>query len=219
VFEILIRYEAAFLAGLAVTLKLTGLVWTLGLALGTVMGVAASRLRRIAGYPLRLLGFVLSGIPILVLLFWLHYPAQAVIDIVVPPFYTAALTLTLVNTFGVTEIVREALSSLPREFLEAAQVSGLSRRDTVLRIQLPLILRHVVPALLMLQVGVLHMTLFASLISVEEIFRVAQRVNAQVYRPIAVYSAVALFFLLISLPLNGVALTLRRKYARDFSER
>ena len=34
------------------------------------------------------------------------------------------------------------------------------------------------PPLLLLQVSMLHTTLFASLISVEEIFRVAQRINA-----------------------------------------
>ncbi len=69
------------------------------------------------------------------------------------------------------------------------------------------------------QVNMLHMTLFASLISVEEVFRVAQRVNALEYRPVEIYSALGLFFLLLSLPLTGLAIILREKYGRDISEK
>ena len=65
----------------------------------------------------------------------------------------------------------------------------------------------------------LQATLFASLISVDEIFRVAQRINAVEYKPVEVYTALALFFLLVCLPLNGVALLLRHRFGHDLSER
>src|SRR5205823_5976573 len=103
--------------------------------------------------------------------------------------------------------------------LIAAQVCGLSTRETALKIQLPLVLQQSLPGLLMLQINMLQATLFASLISVEEIFRVAQRINATVYRPVQIYTALALFFLLICLPLNGVALWLKYRYTRDLSEK
>ena len=56
----------------------------------------------------------------------------------------------------------------------------------------PIVLRQMIPGLLMIQVTMLQSTLFASLISVDEIFRVAQRINAVVYRPIEVYTALGL---------------------------
>ena len=64
----------------------------------------------------------------------------------------------------------------------------------------------------------LHTTLFASLISVEEIFRVAQRINAQIYKPVEIYTALGIFFLAISLPLNGLALWLPERFTRNTSE-
>ena len=64
----------------------------------------------------------------------------------------------------------------------------------------------------------LHTTLFASLISVEEIFRVAQRINAQIYRPVEIYTALGVFFLAVSLPVNGFAFWLKHKFTRDMSE-
>jgi ABC-type amino acid transport system permease subunit len=87
-----------------------------------------------------------------------------------------------------------------------------------MNIQLPLIFRQVLPGLLLLQVMMLHTTLFASLISVEEIFRVAQRINAQIYRPVEIYTALGVFFLMVSLPINGFALWFKAKFTRDISE-
>jgi ABC-type amino acid transport system permease subunit len=79
-------------------------------------------------------------------------------------------------------------------------------------------LRQIIPSLLSLQVNMLQLTLFASFISVEEIFRVSQRINALIYKPIEIYTALAILFLIICLPLNGLALWLKKEYTRDISE-
>ncbi|MCB9987993.1 MAG: ABC transporter permease subunit [Rhodospirillales bacterium] len=218
VFDILIKYYPAFLNGLAVSLQLSAIIWSVGIICGSALGLAGTRFKRSVGIPSRMFSFLLSGIPILVFLFWLHYPAQAVFEVVIDPFFTAALTLSIVNIFGVADIVRGALADFPQQYLTAAKVTGLTRRQTIFKIQLPLILRQILPGLLMLQVVMLHTTLFASLISVEEIFRVAQRINAQIYRPVEIYTALGLFFLAVSLPINGFALWLRARFTRDMSE-
>jgi ABC-type amino acid transport system permease subunit len=218
VLDILIRYYPVFFQGLLVTMQLSAIIWLSGVVIGTSIGVLSNRYQMSVGIPARITSFLLSGIPILVFLFWLHYPAQAMFDIVVDPFYTAALTLSIVNIFGVADLVRTALDDFPKQYLTAAKVSGLTRKQTIMNIQLPLIFRQVLPGLLLLQVMMLHTTLFASLISVEEIFRVAQRINAQIYRPVEIYTALGVFFLMISLPINGFALWFKAKFTRDISE-
>ena len=62
----------------------------------------------------------------------------------------------------------------------------------------------------MLQVAMMHATIFASLINVDEIFRQIQRVNAIEYKPIELYSILAVIFLCISIPLQFFA-----KYFND----
>ncbi|MCF8495652.1 MAG: ABC transporter permease subunit [Alphaproteobacteria bacterium] len=218
VIDILIAYYPAFLKGLWVTLELCAIIWGAGIVLGGALGLAGAHFRCAVGIPSRAVSFLLSGIPILVFLFWLHYPAQAMFNLVIDPFYTAALTLSIVNLFAVADLTRGVLQDFPRQYLTAAQVTGLSRRQTIFNIQLPLILRQVIPTLMLLQVSMLHTTLFASLISVEEIFRVAQRINAQIYRPVEIYTALGLFFLLVCLPINGVAFWLKRRFTRNLSE-
>ncbi len=218
VIDILINYYPAFLKGLVVTLQLSAIIWGCGLFIGGGLGLAGTRYNAYIGIPSRVMSFLLSGIPILVFLFWLHYPAQAMFNVVIDPFITAAFTLAIVNIFAVADIVRGALHDFPKQYLTAAKVTGLTKQQTIFKIQLPLILRQILPSLLMLQVTMLHTTLFASLISVEEIFRVAQRINAQIYRPVEIYTALGLFFLAISLPVNGFALWMKSRFTRDTSE-
>jgi ABC-type amino acid transport system permease subunit len=138
--------------------------------------------------------------------------------VVIPPFVTAAAVLSIINTFAVADVVGAHLRDFPNEYTVAARVCGLSPATVTLQIQLPILLRQLIPALLPVQVVMIQSTLFASLISVDEIFRVAQRVNSVEYKPIEIYSALALLFLAICLPLNGLAMWLRRRFTRDLSE-
>lgn len=219
VLDILITYHAAFLAGLAVTLKLCAVIWSCGIAIGTALGIVGAQYPKSWGRFTHAMAFGFQAIPTLVVLFWLHYPAQAVFGVVIDPFYTASLTLSLVNIFGVGEMVRQAVLDFPKQYVIAGRVCGLDRRDIVTKIQLPILFRQLLPGLMVQQVAMLHATLFASLISVEEIFRVAQRINSTIYRPVEIYTALGLFFLLVCLPINLAAAYLKRRYTRDTSER
>ena len=219
VLQILIEYFPAFLQGLEVTMALCAIVWIVGVVGGIVLGVMAARYPDECGVPVRSAAFFVQSMPLLVLLFWLHYPAQAMMGVVINPFYTAAFTFTLVNILGVADLTRTAILDFPKHYLTAAKVTGLDAKTTLMKIQLPLLFRELLPPLLILQVAMLHTTLFASLISVEEIFRVAQRINAQIYKPVEIYTALGLFFVAICIPITLTAAWLKKKYARDLSER
>lgn len=190
-----------------------------GVTFGAAIGWLGARYPRAIGAPSWLISYLLSGVPVLVLLLWLHYPAQSAFGVVIDPFITAALTFSVVNIFSVASLIRVHLQEFPQQYIDAARVSGLRPIQIVFQIQLPLILRQILPGLLVLQVTMLHMTLFASLISVEELFRVAQQINSNIYKPIEIYSALGLFFLSLSLPLNGLALWMKRRFSRQLVER
>ena len=219
VFDILSKYRVEFLIGLWVTVKMCLAIWSTGIIAGTALGAAGARWKYVIGIPSKAVSFVLSGVPILVFLFWLHYPVQTLLGIVVEPFYTAVAALSTVNVLLVADAVRGVLNDFPRQYVLAANVCGLSHRQTLLRIQLPIVFRQVLPSILLIQVTMLQATLFASLISVDEIFRVAQRINSLVYRPVEIYTALAVFFLIVCLPMHAVAHWLKHRFSRDLSER
>jgi len=218
VLDILITYHTGFLQGLFVTLQLYSIIVGSGIILGVALGVWAANVKA-AGYVSQGAAFFLGAVPTLVFLFWLHYPVQAIFDVVIDPFYTAAFTLSVVNLFAVSELVRTAVLDFPQQYLIAGRVCGLKNKDLILKIQLPMLFRQLLPGLLITQVGMLHATLFASLISVEELFRVAQRINAQIYKPVEIYTALGVFFLVVCLPINLFAYWFKQKYTRDVSER
>ncbi len=219
VFDILINYYAAFLDGLAITLQLCAVIWISGLVLGTLLGVLSANYRKGLGRLTQSVAFAFSAIPALVVLFWLHYPAQSVFDVVIDPFYTASFALSLINVFSVGECVRAAISDFPKQYIVAGRVCGMSSAEIVRHIQLPILFRQILPGLMLIQVAMLHASLFASLISVEEIFRVAQRINSSIYRPVEIYTALAMFFLAVCLPINLAAAWMKKRYTRDLSER
>lgn len=219
IFNIIVGYREALLGGLLVTLSLCLIVWSSGLILGTLIGFLGSEYPSEIGRPTKVVSFILGGIPILVFLFWLYYPFQEILRIVVSPFVTAAIAISIVNIVAVSDIVRSALLEFPEQYITAGRVCGMNSKDIFKKIQFPIIFRQILPNLLTTQVTMLQLTLFASLISVGEIFRVAQDINAIIYKPVEIYTALALFFLVICLPLNGFALWLKKRYTRNLSEK
>jgi len=218
IIDIIIRNKEGFLSGLFVTFKICLIVWVVGLVLGTAVGYFASK-SKVTKITVRTLSFVLSGVPVLVFLFWLHYPAQAFLNIDVAPFYTAVFMLSLLNIIAVSDIVNNGISNFPNQYLEVAKVCGIKTKAAFFKIQLPLIARHILPSMLTAQINSLHLSLFASLISVEEIFRVSQRIISSEYKHVEVYMALGIFFLIVSLPVNGFAIYLKQRFGRKLDEK
>ena len=210
--EILVRYYPAFLGGAFVTLQLALIVWSVGLVGGIIVGVWRSTLKGIAKTIDSIFGMVIASIPVLVLLLWFHYPLQSQFNIAVNPFVTSAFVLSFYNALIISDQVRGAIGDFPRAYRSAAAVTGVSERDFMIHVMLPISFRTLLPGYLVSQVAALHLTLFASLISVNELFRVAQRINSIEYSAVEVFSLIALFYLVLSMPLLLLAKWAKSKF-------
>ena len=219
IFEIFFTYKEGFLQGLGVTLKLCLSIWFIGIIFGTMFGILSAKYNKTFGIMLKIVSTFISGVPILVLLYWLYYPVQQQLQIDIPAFNIAVFALSFVNVFMVADLVKNAIQELPNQYLMAAKVSGLSEKTVLVKIQIPLIFKQLLGPVLLVQISMLHNSIFASLINVDEIFRQIQRINAMVYKPIELYTALALFFIIITVPLTIAAHYLKKKYAKDYSER
>lgn len=217
--EIFSTYKEGFFSGLRVTLNICVLVWTIGIVFGATIGVLSAKYNKSFGLFIKVISMLISGVPIIVLLYWLYYPVQQQLGIDLPAFNIAVFALALVNAFMVADLVKNAITDLPKQYLLSAKVSGLSEKTILTKIQIPLIFKQLVGPILLVQIIMLHSSIFASLINVDDIFRQVQRINAMVYKPIELYTALAIFFIVITIPLTLLAQYLKKKYARDYSER
>lgn len=218
IFEIIFNYKGAFLQGLKITLELCVLIWSIGIFLGTIVGILSEK-NKFFGKITKVLSMLISGVPVIVLLYWLYYPLQQQLNIDVPAFSVAIIALSLVNIFSVADLVKNAIKDLPSQYLLSAKVLGLKDKTIVKKIQIPLIFKQLIGPVLLIQITMLHSSIFASLINVEDIFRQVQRINAIIYKPIELYTALAIFFVVITVPLTLIGQYLKNKYTRDYSER
>ena len=106
VFQILFNYNEAFFSGLYVTLKLCLIIWSSGIIIGILLGIIGNKFKYSIGLLISLATFLLSSIPALITLFWLHYPLQAILNIVVDPFFTTAFALSLINIFSISDLTK-----------------------------------------------------------------------------------------------------------------
>ena len=198
--------------GLWVTIQLCLIIWSIGILGGILFGIFSYKWPRLLGWPINLTSVAVAATPAIVLMFWFHYPVQSHLNIVVDPFITAAFTLSLINALLVGEVVRDHLMEFPKQYIWSAMVSGIPRRSIVLKIMLPMLSRMILPKMLAIQISMLQATIFASLISVDEIFRICLRINSVIHKPVEIFTALALFFVLICFPLHLICSWLRMKF-------
>ncbi len=208
--DILIEYRHLFLQGLVTTVELLFLIVLIGVPLGILLGSLGGRSSKSISFIVSSLKFLTKIVPVLVLLFWLHFPLQAVLGIVVDPFWTTVIALGFVNMIAVAFIVQSELKLLPIAYKEAGITLGMTNSQIVKHIELPILMKRVLPSIALNQATMLEYTLFASLISVPELFKVSQTINSMVYDPVAIYSLLVLFFAIILAPLH-ILITIYKK--------
>ena len=216
-FQVLIQYHYLLLQGFLTTLKLLGCIILIGIPFGILLGVIGGRYNSEMGKVIKASRFITKVIPVLVFLFWLHYPLQSLLGIVVDPFWTTIIALGIINMVATAHIVTIELELLPKSYREAGITLGMSKNQVVKYIELPLLIRRTLPQLLLNQASMLEYTLFASLISVPELFRTAQTINAMIYKPVEIYSLLVLFFLAILAPLHLFISWLQKKYVAEYA--
>jgi polar amino acid transport system permease protein len=212
---LIVHYREGLLKGALTSIELAAISWSAGLLLGTPLGIwRALRGHGAAKGGVALFSAVASSVPVMVYLLWCYYPLQTILGISLSPFITAATVFAFYNVLIVGEVVRSAVADLPISLGLSARVSGVSNPLFVRYVLLPLAWRAALPGYLVSQVGALHMTLFASLISVNELFRVVQQINAVEYNAVGVFSLLALFYFILSFPLLLVAFVANKRLAK-----
>lgn len=212
----ILHYLPQLFQGALITLEMAILGWTLGTTLGLALGLSA-RHSNTARLLIQNVGHLLSATPFLVALVWLHYPLQEMLQINLPPFWTATSAIILYNTIAVAQVVDAALTRVPKDLSATAISCGLSASVMRRHILIPLITRAVLPGLLAQQVQVLHLTMFTSLISVDELFREVQRAITREFEPVLFYSILAAFYALLSLPLVITARVLEARWTLELA--
>lgn len=185
---------------------MTLLISFLALVISMVIGlfVAVMRLSKVRGVPFLAATYVeiFRDTPVLVQLFWVYYVLPILLGIQISAFTAAVIGLTLHSAAFLGEIYRAGIQSVPKGHVEAAKVLGLNPTQTFARIVLPQAVRIVLPPMVNNLVDLIKLSSLASVFAVSEITRKATELSASTFRPLEIFTFIALMYFFICWPLS-----------------
>lgn len=156
-------------------------------------------------------GEIIRNTPILVQILWVYYVLPMVFGISMDALPAAIIALSVYSSAFLAEAFRAGIQAVPRGQIESAHVLGLSRWDSFRRIVLPQAVRLTLPAIASNFVQLIKYSSLASTISVSEITRRGMELSATAFRPLEIFTFIAVVYFLICWPLSmGIRLWERR---------
>ncbi|WP_263141016.1 amino acid ABC transporter permease [Pseudomonas sp. RIT-PI-AD] len=223
-FDLIISQAPRFFTGYTLVFILeamgrTLLMTLIGCSVGALAGFAISVLRSTTGQwlaPLRLLATfyveVFRRIPFLVILFIVMYASQG-FGSTVSLSTIATLSVCLVATAFLSEIIRAGLESVPRQQLEAAQVMNFGFARTLFRVLLPQSWKVILPPAFAFMVMFIKDTSLASQMGVVELTFAGKVLMNRGYSPFLVYAVVLAAYFTLSYPLSRLGAYLENRLA------
>jgi polar amino acid transport system permease protein len=211
-FSIILDYKVAILRGTLITLELTFFSLIIGTILGLILALLKLSKNPLLKYPAIVFIEIVTGLPLLVLLVWLYYALPIFTGIKISALPTAIIGLSLNLGGFAAEIFRAGIQSIPKGQTEASLTLGLTKFQIIKRIIMPQATKLIVPPLSGRYVETIKLTSLASVIAVDELLHSGQNLISVSFRPLEVYTIIAIIYLIIIIPLT---LVLRRFEKRD----
>ncbi|MEA2510303.1 MAG: polar amino acid transport system permease protein [Actinomycetota bacterium] len=211
------RFDAVYnnlpflLEGIYLTLFISGVSLVLSMALGLIVAVGRLSSSRALSLLSATYLEVFRDTPVLVQLFWVYYVLPILLGIRIDALTASILGLTLHSAAFLSEIYRAGIQTVPVGHIEAAKVLGLSRLDTFLRIVMPQAVRNVLPPLVNNLIDLIKLSSLSSVFAVGEITRKAGELSASTFRPLEIFSFVAILYFMICWPLSLLIRGLERR--------
>ena len=182
--------------------QLTVLITLAGLAGGIVLGIIAGLMRAYGNAALNGIAFayieLIRGTPIVVQVMFIYFALPTLAEIRVDPI-TAAITAIIVNAGAyIAEIVRGAFLSVHQGLREAGLALGLPTWKVLVYIIGPIAFQRMIPPLGNQFIVSLKDTSLFIVIGVGELTRQGQEIMAANFRAVEVWSAVAVFYLILT---------------------
>ena len=224
-------FSPRILDGLVMTLQLTVISMTIGIALGTLLAVMRISPNPLISAAASAYIWFFRGVPILVqLLFWFNLAAlYPVLTLGVPfgptlasfsantyitPMVAAILGLSLAEGAYMAEIVRAGLVSVGHGQTEAAQALGLRRSLALRLIILPQAMRAIIPPTGNEVISMLKTTSIVSVIAVSELLYSVQLIYAVNYKTIPLLMVASIWYLIFTSALTVVQYYVERRFSR-----
>lgn len=211
-FQRLVEILPFFLKGLWMTAAVSGISLILATVCGLLLGIARALGNR---WIVGLIGSyvaVIRGTPFVVQIFIVFFILPEW-GIQLEAFPAAILSLTIMGTAFICEIVAGGIKAVPRGQWEAATSSGLNLYQQLRHVVIPQSLQTILPPLVGQYVLLIKDSSVVSVIGVVELTRVGWLTVVRIPEGLMVFSLVGLLYFAISYPLIRLSNRLEEKMA------
>ena len=206
------------------TLFLTVIAVTDGIIIGTFCGIGRLARNKLVRFITAVYVDFVRGTPLLVQIFVVYFALPPILGALakaiglgdgspvhIPPFPAAIAALSINSGAYITEIVRAGIQSIDRGQMEAARSLGMTRGMAMRHIILPQAFKRIIPPLGNEFIAMLKDSSLVSTIAMEELVRKGQIISTTYYRPTETWFAVAVVFLLMTIPFTRLVALLERR--------
>jgi polar amino acid transport system permease protein len=234
--DVVVSYLFApqIIAGAGLTILLTVVSMTAGIALGTLLAIMRLSENPILRTISRGYIWFFRGTPLLVqLIFWYNiaalYPVIAFglpfggpsvvlgsANVLISPLAAALLGLSLNEAAYMAEIIRGGIGSVDKGQYDAARALGMDGGKLMRRVILPQAMRVVLPPTGNQVISMLKGTALVSVLAISDLLYSAQIIYANNYQTIPLLIVASLWYLLMTTILSFFQTKLERRYGRGF---
>ena len=208
------QYRRLFLMGFYYTLAVSIGAIVLGFGLGVIGGLARSSRNVIARELATLYVEVFRGTPLLVQIYVFYFCIAAAVH-----FDNAVIigmvTLACFSGAYISEMVRAGIESIDKGQVEAAKATGLDDWQTMRYIVFPQALKRIIPPVTGQFVSLIKDSSLLSVISVRELTKASEVINATTYKTFEAYLPLAGLYLLLTYPLSYLTRRLEKRLTRE----
>lgn len=209
-FEIIWDYQIVFYKGALVTAQLTGLAFTIGVVLGLILAFMRLSRYTLVRAPAAVYVELFRATPALVQLVWIYYALPIMTGIQMGNFLSVGIGLGFHTAAYFSEIFRGGIQSIERGQMDAAKAVGMRYHQAMWRIILPQAMRRMVPPFMNETANLFKLTTLGSVLAVYELLHASNNLITNTYRPLEIYTAVAVAFFVIIYPVIYLSRMLER---------
>ena len=198
------------LQGLGVTIGISVISVLLSMILGTFLGIIMTSQSKIVRLLTRFYLEFIRIMPQLVLLFIVYFGLARNFNINISGESSAIIVFTLWGTAEMGDLVRGAITSLPKHQFESGQALGLTKFQLYYYVIIPQVLRRLLPQAINLITRMIKTTSLVVLIGVVEVTKVGQQIidSNRLTIPTAsfwIYGTILVLYFLVCSPISKLA--------------
>ncbi|MDR0899656.1 MAG: amino acid ABC transporter permease [Lactobacillaceae bacterium] len=203
--EILTKYFATFADGFLITLESSIIALIGSLVLGTLFAVLQLVPNKFVNRLAQAYVEIFRNIPLLVItLFFFAFVAPLVthLGIAMDGFTAGTIGLTLYTSSFIAEVIRASINAIPKGQMEAGRTNGMTWWQTMRLIILPQAFKMSIPSLGNQFINLVKNSSVLAFVAGMDLMYQANNIAQSTFDSMGTYMVVALFYLVITLPLS-----------------